>query len=71
MMATTKPKALTAAQIKERNERAYGFAVAIAGSTIIFEVLDRTDGKFTTQVGRVAFELADDFMRRAAQGGAV
>lgn len=53
----TKPKALTAAQIKERKELAYGFAVAIAGSTVIFEVLDQADGKFTTQVNRVAFEI--------------
>ena len=62
---STKPK-LTAEQKKERNERAYGYAVAIAGSTIIFEVLDKTDGKFTSQVNRVAFEMADDFVRRAA-----
>lgn len=65
-MATTKPKALTAAQKKERKERAYGFAVAIAKSQAMFEVLDRTDGKFTSQVNRVAYELADDFLARAA-----
>jgi hypothetical protein len=61
---TTQPKP-TAAQKKERNELAKAFAVQIAGSTIIFEVLDKTDGKFTSQVNRVAFEMADDFMRRA------
>jgi hypothetical protein len=37
----TKTKALTAAQRKERDTLAFGFAVAIAGSTIIFEVLDK------------------------------
>lgn len=63
-MSTAKP--LTAAQRKERNELAKAFAVQIAGSQIMFEVLDRTDGKFTSQVNRIAFELADDFMRRAA-----
>jgi hypothetical protein len=62
---TTKPK-LTAEQKKERNDAALKFATAITGSTIIFEVLDKTDGKFTSQVNRVAFELADDFVRRAA-----
>jgi hypothetical protein len=62
---TTQPKQ-TAAQRKERNELAKAFAVQIAGSQIMFEVLDRTDGKFTSQVNRIAFELADDFMRRAA-----
>jgi hypothetical protein len=63
---TTQPK-LTAAQKKERNELAKSFAVAIAGSSIIFEVLDQTDGQFTSQVNRIAFEMANDFMRRAAQ----
>lgn len=62
---TTKPK-LTAEQKKERNEAALKFAVSIAGSTIIYEVLDKADGKFTTQVNRVAFEMADDFIRRSA-----
>jgi hypothetical protein len=66
MMATSKPKALSAAQKKERNELAARFAVAIAGTTVIFEVLDKTDGVFTSQVNRVAFEMADNFMRRAA-----
>jgi hypothetical protein len=62
---TTTPQ-LTAAQKKERNELAKSFAVAIAGSSIIFEVLDQTDGKFTSQVNRIAFEMANDFVRRAA-----
>ena len=62
---TTKPK-LTAEQKKERNEAALKFAAAIAGSTIIFEVLDKTDGKFTSQVNRVAFEMATDFVLKAA-----
>jgi hypothetical protein len=66
----TKTKALTAAQRKERDTLAFGFAVAIAGSTIIFEVLDKTDGKFTSQVIRVAYEMADEFMRRSAGGAA-
>lgn len=57
---------LTAEQKKERNERAYGFAVAIAGGQVMFEVLDKTDGAFTSQVNRVAFELADNFMVRSA-----
>jgi hypothetical protein len=61
---TTKPKQ-TAAQRKERNQAALAFATAIAGSTIIFEVLDKADGQFTSQVNRVAFEMAEDFMRRA------
>lgn len=62
---TTKPK-LTAEQKKERNAAALQFAVAIAGSSIIFEVLDKTDGMFTGQVNRIAFEMAEDFVRRAA-----
>lgn len=60
----TKPKAPTTAQTKERNELAKSFAVAIAGSQIMFEVLDKTDGQFTSQVNRIAFELADNFMSR-------
>ena len=64
-MATTKPKALSAAQKKERNELAARVAVAIAGATMIFEVLDKTDGVYTSQVNRVAFEIADNFMSRA------
>jgi hypothetical protein len=63
---TTKPK-LTAEQKKERNAAALQFAAAIAGSTIIFEVLDKTDGLFTRQVNRIAFEMAEDHVRRAAQ----
>ena len=63
---TTKPQ-LTAAQRKERNQAALAFAQAIAGSQIIFEVLDKTDGVFTGQVIRVAFELADKFVARSAQ----
>lgn len=62
---STKPK-LTVEQKKERNEAALKFAAAITGSTIIFEVLDKTDGKFTSQVNRVAFEQAEDFVRRSA-----
>lgn len=65
-MATTKPKALTAAQKKERSELAARFAVAIAGASVIFEVLDKTDGVYTSQVNRVAFELADNFIGRTA-----
>jgi len=60
----TKTKAPSATQKKERDELAARFAVAIAGATVIFEVLDQTDGKFTSQVNRVAFELAGDFMSR-------
>jgi hypothetical protein len=60
---TTKPK-LTAAQKKERNQAALAFATAIAGSQIIYEVLNQADGKFTGQVIRVAFELADKFVVR-------
>jgi hypothetical protein len=63
---TTKPKPLTASQKKERNQAALAFATAIAGSTIIFEVLDKTDGMFTSQVIRVAFEMADRFVERSA-----
>ena len=59
-MTTTKP--LTAAQKKERNQAALAFATAIAGSTIIFEVLDKTDGMFTSQVIRIAFEMADRYI---------
>ena len=62
---TTKPQ-LTAAQRKERNDAALAFAVAIAGSQIMFEVLDKTDGVFTGQVIRVAYELADKFVARGA-----
>lgn len=62
---TTQPKQ-TAAQKKERNEAALAFATAIAGGQIMFEVLDRTDGVFTGQVVRVAFELADKFVARGA-----
>jgi hypothetical protein len=62
---TTQPK-LTAAQRKERNQAALAFATAIAGSQIIFEVLDRTDGQFTGQVIRVAFEMADKFIAQGA-----
>lgn len=60
---TTGPK-LTAAQKRERNEAALRFAEAIAGSQIIFEVLDQTDGLFTSQVIRVAFEMADKYIER-------
>jgi hypothetical protein len=60
---TTQPK-LTAAQRKERNQAALAFATAIAGGQIMFEVLDRTDGLFTNQVIRVAFEMADKFIDR-------
>ena len=67
---STKAHPLSAAQRKERDRLAFGFAVAIAGSTIIFEVLDKTDGLFTSQVVRVAFEMADAFMRRSAGGAA-
>lgn len=63
---TTKPKQ-TAAQKKERNQAALAFATAIAGSQIIFEVLDRADGMFTGQVIRVAFELADKFVDRGEE----
>jgi hypothetical protein len=63
---TTQPKPLTASQKKERNQAALAFATAIAGSQIIFEVLDRTDGMFTSQVIRVAFEMADKFVERSA-----
>lgn len=64
---TTQPK-LTAAQKKERNDLAKAFAVQIAGSQIMFEVLDRTDGKFTSQVNRISFELANGHMKeRSAQ----
>lgn len=62
---TTQPK-LTAAQRKERNEAALAFAVAIAGSQIMFEVLDRTDGLFSSQVVRIAYELADRHIARGA-----
>lgn len=64
---TTQPKTPTATQRKERNEAALAFATAIAGSTIIFEVLDKTDGKFTSQVVRIAYELADQHIARGAQ----
>lgn len=64
MTTKTKP---TEAQRKERNEAALAFATAIAGSQIIFEVLDRADGVFTGQVVRVAFELADKFVTRGQQ----
>jgi len=63
-MTTKKP--MTAEQKKERNEAARDFAAAIAGSTIIFEVLDKTDGMFTRQVVRIAFEMADKFIERSA-----
>lgn len=63
---TTKPQ-LTAEQRKTRNQAALAFAQAIAGSQIIFEVLDKTDGVFTGQVVRVAFEMADKFVARSAQ----
>lgn len=63
-MAPTKTKALDASQKKERDELAARFAVAIAGAAVIFEVLDQTDGVFTSQVNRVAFELANNFMSR-------
>jgi hypothetical protein len=62
---TTKPQ-LNAAQRKERNQAALAFATAIAGSQIIFEVLDKTDGVFTGQVIRIAFEMADKFVARSA-----
>jgi len=63
---TTQPKPLTASQKKERNQAALAFATAIAGSQIIYEVLDRADGVFTSQVVRVAFELADRYIARAS-----
>lgn len=62
----TKPK-LTAEQKKERNEAALAFAVAIAGSQIMYEVLEKTDGMFTGQVIRIAYELADKHVARGAQ----
>lgn len=61
---TTKPPTLTPTQKKERNQAALAFATAIAGSQIMFEVLDRTNGKFTGQVIRVAFEMADKYVAR-------
>ena len=63
---TTQPKPLTASQKKERNQAALAFATAIAGSQIIFEVLDKTDGMFTSQVIRIAFEMADRYIARAS-----
>jgi len=63
---TTQPKPLTAPQKKERNAAALAFAQAIAGSTIIFEVLDKTDGLYTSQVIRIAFEMADRYIDRSA-----
>lgn len=45
---------------------AFGFSMAITRSQIMFEVLDKTDGKFTKQVNRIALELADDLMARTA-----
>lgn len=55
----TKPKVLTAAQQKERRALASGIVEAIAGSTIVFEVLDKTDGLYTGQLVRVALEITD------------
>lgn len=62
---TTKPK-LTAAQQKERREIARGIVQAIAGSTIVFEVLDKTDGLYTGQLVRIALEITDKLMEATA-----
>lgn len=62
----TKPKALTASQKKERNELAKQIVLQITKTTVIYQVLDQTDGAYTGQVNRVAFEMADQYMARAA-----
>lgn len=59
----TKPKVLTAAQQKERRALASGIVQALAGSTIINEVLDKTDGMYTGQIVRVALEITDKLIR--------
>lgn len=61
---TTKPRAtLQPLKLSLRQELAARFAEAIAGSTVIYEVLNQTDGVYTSQVVRVAFEMADSFLK--------
>jgi hypothetical protein len=65
-MATKHSRPLTEEQKEQRNDAALKFATAIAGSTIIFEVLEKTDGIYSRRVNKIAFELAEDFVRRTA-----
>ena len=62
---TTRPK-LNAEEKKERRETVTRIVVALAGSTIINEVLDKTDGVYTRQLVRVGAEITDELMRVTA-----
>lgn len=62
---TTDPK-LTAAEKKERRERLTRIVVALSGSTIINEVLDKTDGVYTKQLVRVGLEISKEIERVTA-----
>jgi len=62
---TTKPKQ-TAAQKKEYRETLVRVVAAMAGSTIINEVLDRTDGVYTRQLVRVGVEITNEIERVTA-----
>lgn len=62
---TTAPKP-TPAQQKERRERLTRVVVALAGSTIINEVLDKTDGVYTSQLVRVGLEITKEIERVTA-----
>lgn len=61
---TTQPK--TVAQKKEHREILTRVVVALAGSTIINEVLDKTDGVYTKQLVRVGVEITNEIMRVTA-----
>jgi len=62
---TTK-KTLTPAQQKERRQIARGIVEQLAGSTIINEVLDKSDGVYTKQLVRIGLEITDELMRETA-----
>lgn len=59
---TTEPK-LTPAEKKERRERLTRIVVALAGSTIINEVLDKADGLYTKQLVRIGLEISKEIER--------
>ncbi|MBT2300403.1 hypothetical protein J7E70_07985 [Variovorax paradoxus] len=62
---TTQPK-LTAAQRKERRATIERMVAAMATSTIMNEVLDKTDGLYTRQLVRIAVEITNEIERVTA-----
>lgn len=63
-MTTTKP--LTASQKKERRETLTRIVEALAGSTIVYEVLNQADGVYTKQLVRVGVEITNEIERVTA-----